>query len=229
MFATRYAVAAERAAGRDVLEIACGAGQGLGLLARRARRVVGADVTPALVREARAHYRDRIPLLCADAMRLPFQAAFDVVVLFEAIYYLPDAGRFLDECRRLLRPGGDVLICSANPEREDFNPSPHSVRYYSASELGALLRDRGFAPEIFGAFPAGGGGVGSALRRAAVKLNLMPKSMKGKETLKRLFYGKLAEVGPELMPGGAPVESLVPLAAGAPAAGFKVIYAWGRS
>lgn len=229
MFVTRYHVAAERAAGRDILEIACGPGQGLGLLARRARHVVGADVTPALVREARTHYRDRVPLLCADAMRLPFKREFDVVVLYEAIYYLPDAGRFLDECRRVLRPGGDVLICSANPEREDFNPSPHSVRYYAASEIGALLRDRGFAPELFGAFPAGGGGIGSTLRKLAVSLNLMPKSMKGKELLKRLFYGKLAAVGAELQPDAAPVEPLAPLPLDAPTPGFKVVYAIGRA
>src|SRR5206468_7217596 len=60
----RYAFAAARAAGKDVLEVACGSGQGLGLLASTARRVVGGDYTFALVRDAARHYAGRVDLVC---------------------------------------------------------------------------------------------------------------------------------------------------------------------
>ena len=96
MLRTRYRLAADLAAGQDVLEAAGGAGMGLGLLARTARRVVGGDFTMSLLRRAAAHHGSRIPLIRFDAQRLPFRnEAHDVVVLYEAIYYLPDAVRFV--------------------------------------------------------------------------------------------------------------------------------------
>ena len=42
---TRYYFASKFCEGKDVLEVGCGAGQGLGYLARKARRVVGGDCT----------------------------------------------------------------------------------------------------------------------------------------------------------------------------------------
>lgn len=88
MMYTRYRFATDLTRGTDVLEGACGAGQGLGLLAASARRVVGGDYTRALVRQAHAHYRGRIPLLCLDAHAIPSpQQAFDAVLLYEAFYY----------------------------------------------------------------------------------------------------------------------------------------------
>src|SRR6185295_20105654 len=84
MIQTRYAEAARLADGRRVLEVACGPGRGLGLIARRARVAVGADLTHGLVRQAKEHYRDRLPLLQCDAQALPFVGgSFDVVVVFE--------------------------------------------------------------------------------------------------------------------------------------------------
>lgn len=46
-----------------------------------------------------------------DAQELPFQdATFDVVLLLEAIYYLPHAEKFMAEARRVLRPDGILFI-----------------------------------------------------------------------------------------------------------------------
>jgi hypothetical protein len=118
-----------------------------------------------------------------DAHELPFdEASFDVVLLFEAIYYLERPERFLEECRRVLRDGGVVMISSANPERVDFQPSPHSVRYYSARELGALLRDNGFEVELSAAF----GLEGSSTRGAIVSLG---KGMAQENLLERALLG----------------------------------------
>ena len=154
---TRYEFASELAAGGRVLEVACGIGQGLGLLASRARLVVGGDCTAGMVADAKRHYGSRIPLLCLDAHRLPFGArSFDLVLLYEAIYYLHDPARFLDECRRVLAPGGRVVICSVNPEWAEFNPSPHSYTYYGVVELVELFGDMGFDVECFGTCPIQG-------------------------------------------------------------------------
>src|SRR5262249_1639605 len=136
MLTARYAWAAEAAAGKDVLEVACGAGPGLGLLARSGRRAIGGDYTDALLRVARRHSGPRLPLIRLAAGRLPFtDRSFDVVLLFEAIYYLPSVEQFLAECRRVLRPGGRLLVCTVNRAWRGFNPSPFSVRYFDANEI----------------------------------------------------------------------------------------------
>jgi len=229
MLVTRYSWAAAAAAGKDVLEVACGAGQGLGVLARVARRVVGGDYTQALLDGARRQYAGRVPLLRLDGQQLPFRdASFDVILLFEAIYYLPSTDAFLAECRRVLRPRGTLLVCSANRQWSGFNPSPHSTRYFDADSLSQLLGAHGFAVRMFGAFPAStpsaSGQIVSMVKRLAVALHLIPKTMKGKELLKRLFLGPLQPFPAELQSTAAS-QPLVPVSSGA--GGFKVIYAEG--
>lgn len=206
MLYTRYAHASGLAAGKDVLEVACGPGHGLGLLARHARRVVGGDYTYEFVRCAHSHYGQRLPILRLDAQALLFvDRSFDLVLLFEAIYYLPDAFAFLREARRILRPRGTLLICSANCEWMGFNPSPFSTRYFRANELRNALQRHGFSPEDFGAFPVSGpslaGKLINGLRYVAARLHLVPRTMAGKEFLKRVFYGPLHELCAGLAPG----------------------------
>lgn len=136
----RYRFATNFCKGKDVLEIACGAGQGLGYLARKARRVVGGDCTENLIQSAREYYKDRVELYLLDAHRLPFEdKSFDVVILYEAIYYLAQPEKFVAETRRVLREGGILLIATVNKDWSEFNPSPlilitflylSSVSYY---------------------------------------------------------------------------------------------------
>src|SRR5688572_22593028 len=234
MMWTRYAFAAALSEGRDVLEVACGAGQGLGVLRARARRVIGADYTEALLRMARAHYGGRTPLARLDAQRLPFRdGSFDLVILYEALYYLPDPAAFIGEARRVLRPEGRLVICTVNREWADFNPSPFSTTYHSAGELRALLTSGGFTTSVFGAFPVERATlrdhVVSAVKRSAVALGLVPKTMRGKKLLKRLFMGPLVDFPAEIRDGVASYHDPVPLsdAGSRPVDGYKVLYAVG--
>jgi len=105
--ARRYSWAGEYCCDKDVLEVACGAGQGLGYLELVAKSLKAGDITPSLVIRAQAHYGGRIRIEEMDAQQLPFpDGSLDVVILFEAIYYLPLAEQFVSECRRVLRRGG---------------------------------------------------------------------------------------------------------------------------
>jgi len=200
MLDARYAWAADQARGKDVLEAACGAGMGLPVVANAARSVRAGDVDAQILRAACAacHGRSNIALRTFRAQELPYPGeSFDLVLLFEAIYYLPDVPRFLDEARRVLRPGGTLLIVTANPEWAGFNPSPFKTRYWSATELLAILQEAGFAARIEGAFPESSGGMTAGIRlirRAAVALGLVPRTMQGKALLKRIFYGQLEAV-----------------------------------
>jgi ubiquinone/menaquinone biosynthesis C-methylase UbiE len=113
----RYRFAADFSEGKDVLEVACGAGLGLGYLAKKTKRVVGGDYTEKLVTEAKGYYKEKIPLLRLDAHFLPFQAqSFDVVILYEAIYYLAKPEDFFNEARRVLRKDGILLIATVNKD-----------------------------------------------------------------------------------------------------------------
>ena len=235
MLATRYHLAADLAAGGDVLEVACGAGIGLGYLAGKARRVVAGDFDYRMLRIAHDHYGRRVALHQLDAQYLPFDdATFDSVLLLEAIYYIPQAERFVAEARRVLRQDGTLLICSANREWSVFNPSPFSIRYYSARELEEILFRNGFTVQLMAGFATNGHGQGmrshvfGVLRKAAVGLHLIPATMRGKARLKRLLYGKLDPMPVELTDGTGELEPLVPIDKRQIVTDHKVIYAIGR-
>ena len=232
MAVSRYSYAASLTEGADVLEVGCGQGQGLGWLVRRSRRVVGGDYTPALLAGARRHYGARVPLVRLDGQALPFRSgSFDVVLLLEAIYYLPDTERCARECRRVLRPGGVVLVCTTNPARADFNPSPLSTGYVTADALAATLEAAGFDVELSAAFPCARASARTAavtfVKRLAVGLGLIPRTMRNKALLKRIFLGPLVPYPLELDATLAPAAPLSPIGADE-ASGFKVIYALGR-
>jgi SAM-dependent methyltransferase len=229
---SRYYFAGQRCEGkRDVLEVACGAGLGLGYLSRRAERVVGLDIDPTNLERARATYkgRPRVEIVEGDAERLPFpDASFDAVILFEAIYYLPSPERFVAEARRVLRPGGELMICTANRDLPDFNPSPFSHRYLNPPELAAMLRPLGFEVRMFGDSPVGPRTLTSRVVRGvkafAVKLKLIPGSMRGKVLLKRLVFGKLRPLPAEIQDGLVATPPLAPIAVDQPNVDFYVLH-----
>jgi len=234
MLYTCYVHAARFCEGKDVLEVACGVGLGLGYQAKRARTVVGGDCSEPLLRRAHQHYRGRVPLVRLDAHTLPFKdASFDVVILFEAIYYFLSPQECISECRRVLRREGLLLLCSANKEWSGFNPSPYSRYYLSATELRRLLLANDFDAEIYGAFSVSAATPSqkaiASIREQAVRWNLIPKTMKGKELLKRLFYGRLVVMGPEIEENMAKPEQLCPVPENRETAQYKVLYAIGRS
>jgi len=234
MLLTRYAFASGFCEDKDVLELACGAGMGLGYLARHSRRIVGGDYTESMLEVAKRDSLRGVPLIRLDAQRLPFQEnSFDVVMLFEAIYYLPNPGAFLQECRRILRETGTLLVCSANKECPGFGASDLSRGYFSARELKELLEENGFESDVYGGFPTAAKNtaekVKASIRGLAVRLNLIPKTMRGKELLKRIFYGGLVELGKSIEEHTAPYAApvlLQPEMQGA--SNYKVIYVVGR-
>jgi SAM-dependent methyltransferase len=130
----RYRFARQRVSGR-ILDVACGTGYGTAMLG-----AVGVDLSPDALRAA---CRETDRLVRGDALRLPFGGIFDAVVSFETVEHVADAEGFVAECRRVLRPGG-VLVMST-PNRELWSPraskplQAHHVKEFSRKEFLALL------------------------------------------------------------------------------------------
>lgn len=227
----RYYTAGVYSEGKRVLEVACGPGLGLGYLARRAKTIVGGDYSENLLRIAQSHYQGRIPLVCLDAHYLPFrEQSFDLVIIFEAIYYLRSPEKAIAEAYRVLTDGGILLISMWNGDWADLIPSPLSIRYLGVTELRDLLIHQGFTDlQFFGAFPAIGGSIKqraiSLIRRMAIRLDIVPRSLKGRAWLKRVFYGRLIRLGPEVEDDMAELHPLVPIDGNVRNTQYKVLYA----
>jgi SAM-dependent methyltransferase len=160
-----------------VLDIGCGYGSLTNYLRGRGLTATGID----LDEEGISRGRQLFPVLPDDALvvmsaeRIGFpDASFDAVTLRDSLHHLyeeADASRCLDEIRRVLRPGGFLVI---------FDPQPNAVvrlcrrlvghrdARCSARQAVELLRSRGWAveqvtfTEAF-ALPLSGGYVGPVL------------------------------------------------------------------
>ena len=212
---TRYAWACRYVFDKDVIEVACGSGQGLGMLAAKARSIRAGDYSPEVLAVPRSHYGQRIDFQVFSAEKMPYEdQSADVILLYEAIYYLPDINGFIEECQRVLRPGGMLLISMANCDLFDFNPSPFSHQYYGVTELNELLSKAEFHCAFFGDTKVSEASMLQRILRPvktlAVKYHLIPKSMKAKEWLKRVIFGGLVPMPAELKAGDC--EDLQPVA-----------------
>ena len=100
--------------GRTVLEVGCGAGVDLARFARGGAAVAGVDLAASAIELARANFEQqglqgRFEI--ADAERLPFpDHSFDLVYAHGVVQYTADPRRLVEECRRVLKPGGEAVF-----------------------------------------------------------------------------------------------------------------------
>jgi SAM-dependent methyltransferase len=139
----RYLWAADLVQG-DVLDIACGTGYGSRLLAQVAS-VSGVDRAEEAV--ARARTRVEGAFLVANVPPIPFaDDYFDFVVSFETVEHIPEDGGFVREIRRVLRPGGCLLISTPNSDVSTVDGTPLNewhIREYTLGSLKDLIEDAG--------------------------------------------------------------------------------------
>ena len=112
----RYGFAESLVAGKRVLDAGCGVGYGSARLARSADHVVGLDNAREPLLTTKHEYGDsHVRLAEGDCRSLPFSdASFDVVVAFEVIEHLENWRGLLAEARRVLTPGGRLLVSTPN-------------------------------------------------------------------------------------------------------------------
>lgn len=142
--------------GRRVLEVGCGAGTDLARFAKAGAVVTGVDIAASAIALAKQNFEQQglqADLREADGEHLPFAAdSFDLVYAHGVVQYTSGAQALVDECRRVLKPGGEAIFQVYNRmswlnalsklmkvplEHED---APVLVKY-SAAEFRELLDD----------------------------------------------------------------------------------------
>lgn len=152
----RYRFASRFVSGKRVLDIACGEGYGTAaLLQAGAAAVIGIDLSEEVCAHARKKYGiDARPGL-AERIPLPDKSV-DVVVSFETIEHIDRPDIFLDECARVLAPGGRLIISTPNKEvyGEVVTENPFHCSELSAEEFHGLLMPRFAGIELYSQMPA---------------------------------------------------------------------------
>ena len=141
-------LSAEARAGERVLDLGCGAGHFLSLLLGRGAEPVGVELSARALERA----REREPgaethLLAADGSLPLAHASIDLVWCSEVIEHVPDVGALLAEVRRVLRPGGRLLVTTPAHGRvkgalvaltrfdSHFDPLGQHVRFFTPASL----------------------------------------------------------------------------------------------
>jgi SAM-dependent methyltransferase len=136
------------------LDLGCGDGRFTAALAGAGARVVGVEVAQAAVERARAREPDLDLRLAPIDGPLPLDdGSFDLVWASEVIEHIADTARWLSEVRRVLAPGGRLLLTTPAHGRvrvaldgvERFSqPLGDHLHLYTRSSLRTLLEEFGF-------------------------------------------------------------------------------------
>lgn len=151
-----------------LLEIGCGVGAELGLIARDRPelQLIGVDLNASHLAAAADYLasigQTRNALVLGDAFRLPFaDEVFDCIITIWMLEHVADPRGVLSEARRLLRPGGRLICTEVDNHRFGFTPEQSDImiwwdcfnRYqadrggspFVGAHLGEQVQDLGFA------------------------------------------------------------------------------------
>ena len=147
--------------GDRVLDIGCGTGEFTAALARAGARPIGVEVAQAAVERAAARHQGIDFRLVPIDGPLPFEDnSFELVWAGEVIEHVADTGGWLSEVRRVLVPGGRLLVSTPSHGRvrvalggvERFSePLGDHLHLYTRRSLETLLREFGFTEVQVGA------------------------------------------------------------------------------
>lgn len=139
--------------GARVLDVGCGRGNFVGLMAGAGHDVQGTELSDATAEHARGRFGDRINV--GDLAELTFpENHFDLVVMWHVLEHVPDPVGNMRAVRRMLKPGGCVVV--AVPNFASFQAVlgrsmwfhldvPRHLYHFTPVSLGRLLGSAGFS------------------------------------------------------------------------------------
>jgi len=131
----RYLSAAELAKDKVVLDIASGEGYGSDLLSRHAAEVIGVDIAVDAVEHANLKYqRPNLTFRVGECAAIPCpDNSIDLIVSFETLEHHDKHDETFREFKRVLRPGGKLLISS--PDRKYYSDLREYKNEFHVKEL----------------------------------------------------------------------------------------------
>jgi 2-polyprenyl-3-methyl-5-hydroxy-6-metoxy-1,4-benzoquinol methylase len=150
-----YEWIAERSAGLDVVDMACGEGYGTEVLARRARRVTGVDANPDAYEHARAKYTRPGVSFVRDLIETYIQPC-DAIVFLQTIEHVKEPEQVLAHFKAM---ASTVYVSTPNvltlaPPGAEKSDNPWHLREYRAREFRALCESVFERVELYGLFHA---------------------------------------------------------------------------
>ena len=140
-----YAVAA--GPGEKVLDLAAGTGTSSMSFTHHGAEVVAGDISEGMLAEGRRRH-PKIDFVYADALDLPFDdESFDVVTISFGIRNVHDVDRALAEMRRVLKPGGRLVVCEFSTPT--FAPFSVVYKEYLMRALPAVATAVSSNPEAY--------------------------------------------------------------------------------
>ena len=142
-----------------VLDLGCGGGRNIEYFLTKADKVYGLDHSETSVKMAseinkKAIDTGRCKILVGDVKSLPFEdESIDIVTAFETIYFWNDIEECFREIYRVLKNGGQFLICNevSSKERRDVKKLLKMINFeiYKPNDLTKMLRELGFSCQYY--------------------------------------------------------------------------------
>jgi 2-polyprenyl-3-methyl-5-hydroxy-6-metoxy-1,4-benzoquinol methylase len=151
------------APGTEVLDIGCGIGRWSRLLAHRGAKVVGIDIAPSMIEEARRRTDAAAPAQAIeyrvdDVRTMALNRTFDLVLAVTVLQHILDDDEFASAAANVARhlaPGGRAVLLEAAPSRPNATCDTAVFRARTAAEYLAAFAAAGLRPvRITGVDPA---------------------------------------------------------------------------
>lgn len=155
-------------------DLGCGTGELSAALAPHVAHVHAIDASPVMLAAARARVvrADNVTLASGTLEALPLpNASLDVAILLLVLHHVADPARALAEVRRVLRPGGRVLVVDmrAHAHEEYRQQMGHVWLGFEAAAVQTLLDRAGFTGMHYVALPVDPAATGPALFTATAR------------------------------------------------------------
>ena len=131
----------------DVLDLGCGTGLSGAAVAGMSKRIVGVDVSRAMLQEARPRgcYQELAEAEVLGWMRAAEPGQFDLVIAADVLVYFGDLAPIFEQAMRLLRPDGLFAFSIEVSDDADFRLQDSGRYAQSAAYIARLAREHGFA------------------------------------------------------------------------------------